>query len=409
MGPFAVIGLICTTVGVTIGAMFRGPSPQPERGPAVAVSSTANTENSKPATPPARAATTPVPVVTVRPVEAPRKTAATPAVTKPERTQTATAPIRSRTAGVRSTYRTPRSTVLARESAARENERPRRRLTRRDDEARETERPRRRRSFRADDAASTELATRPARRRRSLRRDDDRREEIVQETEAPRRRYSRRSRRYEEAATATETFPRRRRERTRRGRTEVEVEDIEAAYGVRSGRRASRDETPDRLNNKAYRLQRQGRHAEAEPLLRQALKRNPRSAYAQYNMGWSLLSQGKPRQALGHLRRTARQQPGRWEPQQRLAEAYERVGDREKAAEARARARELRSGRRRRSTDRSSLPTRAFPTVASAPAIRSSVGPAAWQQSTDRREEGWLRIKREGVVAATLLASQETQ
>ena len=191
------------------------------------------------------------------------------------------------------------------------------------------------------------------------------------------------------------------------------MEDIEAAYGVRSGRRrASRDESPDRLNNRAYRLQRQGRHAEAEPLLRQALKRNPRSAYAQYNMGWSLLSQGKPRQALGHLRRTAKQQPGRWEPHQRLAEAYERVGDREKAAEARARARALRSGRRRRrstTTDRTSLPTRAFPTVAAAPAVQSSVAPVAWQQSTDRREEAWLRIKREGVAAAAVLARGETR
>jgi len=106
------------------------------------------------------------------------------------------------------------------------------------------------------------------------------------------------------------------------------------------------------LNSRAYQLQRQGRHREAEALLRQAVKRDPRHPYAQYNLGWSLVEQGKAREALDPLRRTASQQPGRWEPQERLAQAYRQLGDREKAAQAEARARALRSGRRARGSVR---------------------------------------------------------
>jgi predicted Zn-dependent protease len=96
------------------------------------------------------------------------------------------------------------------------------------------------------------------------------------------------------------------------------------------------------LNARAYRLQRTGRHTEAEPLLREAVKRRPGYAYAQYNLGWSLVAQGKPREALGPLRRTAAQQPHRWEPQYRLGQAYEQLGEMEKARAAYARASALR-------------------------------------------------------------------
>jgi tetratricopeptide (TPR) repeat protein len=99
------------------------------------------------------------------------------------------------------------------------------------------------------------------------------------------------------------------------------------------------------LNNRAYRLQRQGRHREAEPLLRRALALAPGYAHAQYNLGWSLVAQGRAREALAPLRRTAALQPNRWEPQQRLAEAYAQLGEREKAAAAYDRARALRAGR----------------------------------------------------------------
>src|SRR5258705_15526 len=59
--------------------------------------------------------------------------------------------------------------------------------------------------------------------------------------------------------------------------------------------------------------ERPGRPGEAEPLLRKAVALDPGFAYAQYNLGWSLLEQGKAREALGPLRRTAAQQPDRWE------------------------------------------------------------------------------------------------
>jgi predicted Zn-dependent protease len=99
------------------------------------------------------------------------------------------------------------------------------------------------------------------------------------------------------------------------------------------------------LNARAYRLQRRGHHAEAEPLLRRALEKDPNHPYAQYNLGWSLVEQGKAKEAVAPLEKTASRQPNRWEPQQRLAEAYEKLGEQDKAQEAYARARSLRGGR----------------------------------------------------------------
>jgi Flp pilus assembly protein TadD len=95
------------------------------------------------------------------------------------------------------------------------------------------------------------------------------------------------------------------------------------------------------LNARAYRLQRAGRHAEAEPLLRRAVALDPDFAFAQYNLGWSLLEQGKARAALGPLRRTAVQQPHRWEPQLRLGQAYKKLGDLARARAAYQKARAL--------------------------------------------------------------------
>ena len=109
--------------------------------------------------------------------------------------------------------------------------------------------------------------------------------------------------------------------------------------------RSRAGESASTLNLRAYRLQRAGRHAEAEPLLRRALFLHPDYAYALYNLGWSLLEQGRPREALPFLQRTGALQPHRWEPQQRLSEAYAAVGNREASAIAAARAQRLRSGR----------------------------------------------------------------
>src|SRR2546430_2379357 len=79
------------------------------------------------------------------------------------------------------------------------------------------------------------------------------------------------------------------------------------------------------LNNRAYGLQLLGRHREAEPLLRKALELDPNGAHALYNLGWCLVETGRPREALDSLRRTAALQPTRWEPQLRLAQAYEQL------------------------------------------------------------------------------------
>jgi tetratricopeptide (TPR) repeat protein len=155
---------------------------------------------------------------------------------------------------------------------------------------------------------------------------------------------------------------------------------------VPPGKRVARAPAPKRaetavtLNNRAYRMQRIGRHRAAEPLLREALRQRPGYAYALYNLGWSLVEQGRAREAVDPLRRTAALQPNRWEPQQRLAEAYRLLGRESDAAAAARRARELRFGRR--STSRAAPRDRA-----EAPAPRTAITARAWLGSTSRAEE----------------------
>jgi predicted Zn-dependent protease len=139
------------------------------------------------------------------------------------------------------------------------------------------------------------------------------------------------------------------------------------------------------LNARGYALLRQGRFAEAEPLLRRAVRQKPDYAYALYNLGWSLVAQGKAREAIEPLRESAALQPSRWQPQQRLAEAYEQIGNGAMAFEARARARELRGSRR------SAAPSPTEPQVA----VRMEIGEAAWMGSTDRREAAYLKARQE--------------
>jgi TolA-binding protein len=131
------------------------------------------------------------------------------------------------------------------------------------------------------------------------------------------------------------------------------------------------------LNDEGYRLLRAGRFREAEPLLRQALELNPDYAYAQYNLGWCLVEQGKGRDALPYLRRTAEQQSERWEPQARLAEAYEQAGETAKAEQARERAAALRRGLK--PSDRGA-----------AVGIKSRLSDEAWHGAFDAREEAFL-------------------
>jgi hypothetical protein len=136
--------------------------------------------------------------------------------------------------------------------------------------------------------------------------------------------------------------------------------------------RVARREGPVTLNGRAYRLQRRGRHAEAEPLLRRALELNPDFSYALYNLGWSLVAQGRAREALEPLKRTVAMQPRRWEPYQRLSEAYSQLGEAEKAAAYARDASFLRTGRRTTaSTKRQTAPEPQEPKTEIAPIVIS--------------------------------------
>jgi tetratricopeptide (TPR) repeat protein len=158
------------------------------------------------------------------------------------------------------------------------------------------------------------------------------------------------------------------------------------------------------LNSRAHRLQRQGRHEEAEPLLREALRKKPDYAYAQYNLGWSLVQQGKSKEAVLYLKRSSEAQPKRWQPLDKLAEAYEQMGQKRKAEEARQRVEELRGSRHRRSGRKEREKPTEEGAARPAQQIRSAVAPAAWQQSTDRREDAWFQEKREPAPAPVAVA-----
>ena len=164
--------------------------------------------------------------------------------------------------------------------------------------------------------------------------------------------------------------------------------------GTGTGTRPPRESAVS-LNLAGWRLIQQGRYAEAEPLLRRAVRLSPGHAYAQYNLGWSLLAQGKAREALGPLHTTAAQQPGRWEPQSKLAAAYRALGDRRRASNHAERARELRSGSR--VGGRPGRSRRGDARVGSATPVagaESRVSPVAWVGSTNAAEERSFRTIR---------------
>ncbi len=120
-----------------------------------------------------------------------------------------------------------------------------------------------------------------------------------------------------------------------------------------------RPESAVSLNAQAYRLQKRGRHATAELLLRRALELKPDYPYALYNLGWSLVAQGKAREALAPLHQTAAKQPERWEPYQRISEAYAQLGLPEKAAAYAIKADGLRRGHRRSASTKTRSPQEA--------------------------------------------------
>jgi len=164
----------------------------------------------------------------------------------------------------------------------------------------------------------------------------------------------------------------------------------------REGRRSSllaatRGRSPVSLNAEGYALLRRGRFADAEAPLRAAVRLRPNFGYALYNLGWSLLGQGKAREAVEPLRESAALQPGRWEPLQKLSEAYAQIGNEELSFETRARARDLRSGsdRRGRRTQLNLAPG------GTQLAVRTLLGDAAWVGSTNRREDQYLQERQE--------------
>jgi tetratricopeptide (TPR) repeat protein len=199
------------------------------------------------------------------------------------------------------------------------------------------------------------------------------------------------------AETAAAAEPRRLRRRHHSRRREDAPTQVASTDAIQGGAIT--------LNSKAHRLQRQGHHDEAEPLLREALRKKPDYAYAQYNLGWSLVRQGKSKEAVLYLKRSSDAQPKRWEPLDKLAEAYEQMGQKQKAEETRQRVQELRGDRRHRSGRRREREKPAEEGAArTAKPVRSAVAPAAWQQSTDRREDAWFQEKREPLPAPVAVA-----
>ncbi len=114
----------------------------------------------------------------------------------------------------------------------------------------------------------------------------------------------------------------------------------------RASRPHLRSESAEALNLRAYRLLQQDRYEDAEPLLWRALKARPDFPYAQYNLGWSLVGQGKAKQAVRVLEHAIRQQPDRWEPYERLGDAYSMLGDTDRADDLYRQSWERREGRR---------------------------------------------------------------
>lgn len=149
--------------------------------------------------------------------------------------------------------------------------------------------------------------------------------------------------------------------------------------------------SPTQLNAQGYALIRRGRYAEAETPLRAAVRSRPNYAYALYNLGCSLLGQGKAREAVDPLRESAALQPNRWEPLQKLAEAYAELGNRDMAFETRARARELRGSGDRRGRRTDSTTAVKGPQMA----VHTMLGENAWVGSTNRREDQYLQERQE--------------
>ena len=75
------------------------------------------------------------------------------------------------------------------------------------------------------------------------------------------------------------------------------------------------------INSRAEALVKLGRNIEANAALSSALQRSPEDAYSHANLGWSLLEQNKPDQALNHFREALRLEPSLEYARQGIVEA----------------------------------------------------------------------------------------
>jgi tetratricopeptide (TPR) repeat protein len=80
------------------------------------------------------------------------------------------------------------------------------------------------------------------------------------------------------------------------------------------------------LNNAGFRKQKAGDYAGALPLLQQAVAKLrgvgfPNEAYANYNLGYTLLQLGRCSEATTYLQTAARLEPQRHEPKDALKRA----------------------------------------------------------------------------------------
>lgn len=94
-----------------------------------------------------------------------------------------------------------------------------------------------------------------------------------------------------------------------------------------------------------------GRYDEAEPLLRESLKANPRFPQAHYRLGVVLEKKGRAAEAVLELEEASRLDPDFAEPQYALSRLHRRQGDREKADRALERFREIKKAQGRPVTE----------------------------------------------------------
>lgn len=104
------------------------------------------------------------------------------------------------------------------------------------------------------------------------------------------------------------------------------------------GRTVAVEDSPQARNALAARLGSEGRHAEAETQLREALRLRPRWPEALHNLGVALEHQGRFHEAIESTRQAIALEPNRWFLHSHLSNACRKAGRVREAAEAARRA-----------------------------------------------------------------------